>query len=193
MKKIIKKKIISKKLKIYFKLKYYLFLFRLLKFKFFFFNFFKFKILKKKKNRIKKFKINLKKIKNFKKYITIFSFKKYQVKISILNILFITKLTYTTGFILSILKKVKKFLRRSEKSNYYFLFFLKKYLSYMVLNSQSIFLYTFKYKFLKLVKKMINQKILKKKKICLVQKKNLNKYRFKRYRSIKKRIRKSLK
>ena len=179
---------ISIKLNFFFKYKYFINILKILKIKFFSLNFFKIKLKKLKKK--KKFYIYVKKFKNFKKYITIFSFKKYQIKITILNILFITKLTYTTGFILSILKKKKKFLRRSEKSNYYFLFFLKKYLAYAIFNSQSIFFYTFKYKFLKLMKKIINQKYLKKKKITLIQKKNINKYRFKRYRSIKKRIRK---
>ena len=189
MKKIFKKKIISTKLNIYFKYKYFLNILKFLKIKFFSLNFFK---IKKKKKNLKTKKINMyiKNFKNFKKFVTIFSFKKYQVKLIILNILFITKLTYTTGFILSIFKKKKKFLRRSEKSNYYFLFFLKKYLSSAIFNSQSIFFYTFKYKFLKLIKKIINQKYLKKKKISLIQKKNTNRYRFKRYRSIKKRIRK---
>lgn len=192
MKKILKKSIISTKIKIYFKYKYFLNILKILKFKFFSLNFFKLK-KKKKNSKIKFFKIYIKKLKNFKKYITIFSFKKYQVKIAILNILFITKLTYTMGFILSILKKKKKFLRRSEKNNYYFLFFLKRYLSSIIFNSQSVFFYTFKYKFLKLMKKIISQRYLKKKKICLIQKKNINKFNFKRYRSIKKRIRKLLK
>jgi hypothetical protein len=157
-------------------------------------------ILFVKKNNKKRYKYKhafkvrqtlfLKKIKSNFLFIEL---KKTQVFFIFLNSLLKVFKTFSCGVVLKLLHVSKKCAKK-KKSNFFFLnIFLKKYFSVFLIKNATLVIKSFLFKYTEFVLKLLEFTNPSKTNVIFVSKINLNLYKFRRIKAIKKNLKKKLK